>query len=94
MKGDLTLKILTTPDDNLVYTHLVRKTAIELLNSEIETSDKPTREDILAAMMRVAGNSLDDVVREAVLIIESDMSKKRFQTVVTEAYQWKREGLW
>lgn len=94
MKGDLTLKILTTSDNTLVYTLLVKSTVCELVTSELENPGEPSSNDIFAALMRIAGNALDDAVERAREILASGTSRKRFETVVREAYTWKLEGMW
>lgn len=94
MKGDLTLRILTSNDKTLVYSHLVRATALELFNSELDNPLEPTTTDIYAALMRVAGNSLDDGVMRAAKIIKSPVSTQRFMNSVREAHLWKRQGKW
>lgn len=94
MKGDLTLSILTTCDETLIYTILVKSTARELFTSQLDDPQNPSTSDIFSALMRVAGNSLDDAVDRAREIIANKHSSKRFETVVREAYAWKVQGLW
>jgi len=94
MKGDLTLLILTSSDETLVYTSLVKSTVQELITSDLSNRDNPSSEDIYSAVFRIAGNSCDDVVNRAREIMASAISRKRLETVIREAYQWKREGQW
>lgn len=94
MKGDLTLAILTSNDESLIYSHLVKSTAKELHTSQIDDPENPTPLDVYSALFRIAGNACDDWMDRAMDILSSKMSRKRFLTVVLEAYALKRGGQW
>lgn len=94
MKGDLTLAILTSNNKTLVYSHLVKQTAIELFNSHLDNPSQPTDIDVFAAMFRVAGNACDDTMARALKILKTSVSTQRFRNSVLEAHLWKRQGKW
>jgi len=93
-KGDLTLRILTSPDKSLVYSLLVKQTALELFHSELEDPTKPSDLDLIAALFRVAGNACDDVMERTLKILKTSISTQRFMNSVREAHLWKRQGKW
>lgn len=94
MKGDLTLRILTSPDKSLIYSYLVKQTALELFHSELTDPTNPEPLDILAALFRVAGNGQDDVMERSLKILKTSNSQQRFMNSVREAHLWKRQGKW
>jgi hypothetical protein len=93
-KGDSTLAILTSPDKSLIYSHLVKQTALELFHSELFDPSNPTDLDLKAAFFRVAGNACDDVMERALKILKTSVSTQRFMNSVREAHLWKWQGKW